>query len=417
MKKIFTKLIVTAFFCMFLISCKTTSKNIIYADYISFGDNIKTNYESNYGKGSPYVIYDEETGKNQIFEITRALKKTKQEKNTAAIYAMDLGLKRIKYVQKKIFKKDPNTKYYVIFMTDGLDNISVQLAKNETGKNYKTPERYEDKIRKKIIKISKCNKKEKNDFNIYPIVFTGTDLGKMAEDNGLTAEQLKSFIDKKMDWMKGSSRGVVNAPEVIAANRYEEINKSFEEAFLTSGFEFAVPKGYVNKKIRMDLKGNTINDNNDTISTYFTAVLKNKGRKYYLTDINLYHGLNANKEVSKKEYKLMATNNQDAKATLAKFVLERPMIKQEGNPELQPYFIYTNKNDVVQSVSEDNMWIRNAEYDSQLKSMTNAYIQLIIDCSESLGDEFDGEIETGANIIKIIRTTAVGVEGKVKDNN
>lgn len=100
-------------------------------------------------------------GTNETFVLQKELRGIQQEDNTAGIYAMDKGLDRIKYVQRRIFKKDPNTKYYMIFMTDGLDNISVQVAKNEKGVNYKTPEKYKEKLRKKIVKITRCNKREK----------------------------------------------------------------------------------------------------------------------------------------------------------------------------------------------------------------------------------------------------------------
>lgn len=437
MKRIFKTYGVFALTTLMLLSitsCKTTSRNVIYADYVAFGDNVKANYkiDSRKSKGKSYKIYDKETGNNQTFELQKELMSVQQEDNTAGIYAMDKGLDRIKYVRKKIFKKDPNTKYYVIFMTDGLDNISVQVAKNEKRKNYKTSDKYKKKLRKKIVKVSRCNKKEKNDFNIYPIVFTGTDLGDMRDENRMSEKDFKDYISENMDWLRGSSKGVQNSPEVIHSDNFEIIKKKFEEVFRASNFEFAVPKGYVNKKIKMELKG-TVGGDTDTISTYFTAVLKNKGKKYYLTDIKLYGGLTtAEKNIEGKKYKLYATNNKDKKGTLSTFVLDRPIVKLETEPEAKSYFVLPiedSKNPTVRQLTAEynpknpnakDMWVRNSEYDSQLKSMANAYIQLIVDCSKSLGlkeeadNQFIPEIKTAREIVAFIRNMAVGAEEKSK---
>ena len=94
-------------------SCKTTSRNIIYADYVAFGDNVKANYkiDSRKSKGKSYKIYDKETGTNETFALQKELMSVQQEDNTAGIYAMDKGLDRIKYVRKKIFKRDILPKY------------------------------------------------------------------------------------------------------------------------------------------------------------------------------------------------------------------------------------------------------------------------------------------------------------------
>lgn len=404
--KLFSALIVAVFVGALMTSCKTTSKNVIYADYISFGDKVRINDGTD---RKPYTLYDQEDPKKkELFTISRELRNIKPQQNTAGIYAMDNGLDRIKYVQKKIFRKDPNTKYYVIFMTDGLDNISAQLARNETGKNYKTTENYQDKMKKKIIKISKCNKKEKNDFTIYPIVFTGTDLQDI--QSKISKEDFDKYLESKMGWMRGSSKGIVNSPEVIADTSFGKIKETFEDAFRSSGFEFIVPKGYVNQKIKMELKGESYGT--DEISTYFTAVLKNKGKKYYLTDIKFYNGLgSADEKLSKKDYKLMAINNKDKKGTVAQFVLDRPNVKLEGRPDARSYFVYTDV--VEQFIAEadfEDLWIKNSEYDSQLKSMVNAYVQLIVDCSASLGTEgFANEIGAASEMLKFISNIA-GVE-------
>ena len=185
----------------------------------------------------------------------------------------------------------------------------------------------------------------------------------------------------------------------------------------------------------MELKG-TASDDTDTISTYFTAVLKNKGKKYYLTNIDLYGGLStAEKDMESRKFKLYATNNKDRRGTLSTFVLDRPQVKLENNSNAKSYFVLPlddSKNPTVRQFTTEynpknpsvkDMWVRNSEYDSQLKSMANAYVQLIVDCSKSLGlkdekdNQFIKEIETAGVIVEFIRSMAVGAEEKAKGNN
>lgn len=407
-------------------SCKTTSKNVIYADYIAFGDNAKANYkiDSHRSKGKPYTIYDKEKKINETSMLQGELRSIKQENNTAGIYAMDKALDRIRYVQKKIFKKDPNTKYYVIFMTDGLDNVSVQVARNNGKGSYKTTDVYKNNVKNRIVYISRYKKKEKNDFNIYPIVFVGEDLGEMKSQNNMQDEEFEDFIDENMGWLKGSSKGPENAPDIIKNSDFDVITKEFKNVFRTANFEFAVPKGYVNRKIKMELRG-TGEDTTTIHDTYFTAVLKNKGSEYYMTDIKFYDGLfsDSGKDMESKKFKLYATNNRDKKGTLSTFVIDKPMIKIEEKNDPESYFIL--QKEVVQLTAEydpknpnkKDVWLKNSEYDSQLKSMANAYIQIIIDCSLSLGEQFEKEVDAAGNIITFIREMAIGTEERLENNN
>lgn len=98
---------------------------------------------------------------------------------------MDVALRRVKHM-RKVYNRDLNVKYILVYVTDGLDNISVQTAKNNLSfpkkRNYKTPDKYKKKMNKRIKRISKYKKDIKNQFDIYPMVFTGSDLGLVEAD-------------------------------------------------------------------------------------------------------------------------------------------------------------------------------------------------------------------------------------------
>ena len=393
-------------------SCATTHQ-VLLGDVISFGDNAITSYGANSkGKGrqeSPYVLYT--PGGNQTkMENARQEKamrdfvdNTQMENNTAGIYAMDLALERIKYVRKHQLKHDPNSKYYIIYMTDGLDNISVQVAKNNGMGNYKTPEKYKAKMQKKISKISRWKKKTQNPFDIYPVVFTGSDLGKVKQENKMTNSEFESFINRNMGWLRGSSRGPQSSPEIIQAENFDLVLEKFKDEFNASGFEFHVPKGYVGKNIKMTFKD--INGR----KTELTGDFIRKGNKYFLKNISMKNGLQTGIQLKKgKKLELTAINNKDKKAELAIFRLEKPRFNGKS------YFI--EKDLVEQSVNDGGLWVKNSEYISQSKGSIDTYFILVFDASKSLkGDGFAKERQTAMDMIKVIRGSAIASETKVDD--
>ena len=150
-----------AFLCLSFIfvmaSCATKHK-IMLADVITFSDDAQASYlTSNKAQQlPPYVIYQEDEVDNisednyksdGAFALKKQLMNFKkmQGKNTAGYYAMDLGLDRVKYVKNKILKGDKQSKFYIIYITDGLDNISVQAAKNHNKGTYANLTQYIEK--------------------------------------------------------------------------------------------------------------------------------------------------------------------------------------------------------------------------------------------------------------------------------
>ena len=325
---------------------------------------------------------------------------TRMGNNTAGIYAMDLALDRVKYIKKHNLKRDPNSKYYIIYMTDGLDNISCQVAKDNRQGNYKTPDKYIKKMKKKIAKVSAYKKKTQNPFDIYPVVFTGSDLGAAKRDNNMSDADFDNFIDRNMGWLRGSSRGVENSPSIIKGENFDDVLDVFKDEFNASGFEFHVPKGYVGKRIRMNFSDGVKN-------TEFSSIFIKKGRKFLLRDISMNNGLESGVKLKPgKTLELKAINNKDKKAKLAIFRLEKP--KCEG----KSYFI--NKDLVEQSVDDRGLWLKNSEYSSQSKGAIDTYFILVFDASKSLSQMgFDSERRTALQMIKEITRGALDAEKKV----
>lgn len=409
-------------------SC-ATSHQALLGDFIGFGDDATTSFHSQKnGKGrqtAPYELYtpsDPERAEQQAFEMKFKIDNTEMENNTAGIFAMDLALDRVKYVRKHYLKRDPDAKYYIIYMTDGLDNISVQVAKNNNKGNYKTPEKYQKKMQKKIAKISRYKKKNKNQFEIYPIVFTGSDLGKAKKENNMSNDKFEQFINDNMSWLRGSSRGPEKASPIIQAENFDTVLYKFKDEFTSSGFEFHVPKGYAGKEIKMTFRG-TINGNEEKLyKTELTGKFIRKGNKYYLEDVQVKNGLDISNEAKKGKIQLTATNNKNKNAELAIFRLEKPQLKGKSGKG-RSYFInkdyYNPEKDIYgveQDVNNNGMWIRNSEYISQSKGTIDTYFILVFDASKSLkGDGFAKERETALDIINIITDSAFETQAKVDE--
>ena len=124
---------------IFLASCVTTYREKMYAEVLGFNDDVIP-------KGGipkdqiPYDLrYD-----NEISALGEAIYALPSGENTAAFYALDIALDRVAAVQKNknLMEGDPNTRYYIVFFTDGLDNISTILAERNRRGDYASKNEY-----------------------------------------------------------------------------------------------------------------------------------------------------------------------------------------------------------------------------------------------------------------------------------
>ena len=399
-----------AFLCLSFIlvleSCATKHK-IMLADVITFSDDAQASYlTSNKAQQlPPYVIYQEDEVDNisednykvdGAFALKKQLMNFKkmQGKNTAGYYAMDLGLDRVKYVKNKILKGDKQSKFYIIYITDGLDNISVQTAKNHNKGNYISLAQYIEKQNQKKKKLMGGGK-EQQLFQIYPMVFLGDDLKQIQKANNMTDAQFKEWMLKNMEGFTGASQGW-NAPRPMLSENWDSLAFELKDKFTAASYEFYIPKGYLNKRIRMTLH----DDYSPSHRTYIEGVFTKKGNKYMLKNVELKNGLfsNLDKEGNKNGgrltnfSKILSFNNDDAKATESWFRIENLSFEYDKNKEKSSknYKVYTgSEKDFVpkQEYEDGGFWLYNSEYDGSAFATVNTYILFVADVSSSLGEE------------------------------
>ena len=393
-------------FILVMASCATTHK-IMLADVITFSDDAQASYSTpNKAKQlPPYVIYQEDEVDNTSADNYKAngafaLKKQLtnfdklQGKNTAGYYAMDLGLDRVKYVKNKILKGDKQSKFYIIYITDGLDNISVQAAKNHNKGSYASLKQYIEKQNQKKKKLMGGGKDQQL-FQIYPMVYLGDDLKKIQEANKMSDAQFKEWMLKNMEGFTGSSQGWT-APRPMLSENWDSLAFELKDKFTAASYEFYIPKGYLNKRIRMTLH----DDHIPSHRTYIEGIYTKKGNKYMLRNVELKNGLfsNLDKEGSKNGGRLtnfstiLSFNNDDTKATESWFRIENLSFEYDKNNEKasKNYKVYTGEEkDFVpkQEYEDGGFWLYNSEYDGSALATVNTYILFIADVSSSLGTE------------------------------
>ena len=166
-----------------LISCATKperhfNEDKIYADIIGFSDTVTS--VPDLGQGNTFyhlTVNPAAPGELTQADLIPHIPYLPIGKNTAVYYALDKALDRIEMIYKNkppnAFSADKNvyffTKYYIILFTDGLDNVSVQLARNNKKGNYANEEKYAAALRNRMGSIVKGNifSSRQNSFEIF----------------------------------------------------------------------------------------------------------------------------------------------------------------------------------------------------------------------------------------------------------
>lgn len=366
MNRTICKLIGMSIIASTLFSCASYKESVVLGDVIGFSDDIQQSYKGRKHR-APYDISDNQ-GKE---EMDQFILNIPDGQNTVGYYALDVALDRIKYIRKHVTDKDPEIKYYLLLLTDGLDNGSTAAAAQHHHGKYKDTEQYIKKLNKKKTKVT-----GKDFFKIYPILFTGGDLQEAKKQNNMTDEEFDAFTKNIMEGYRGSSRGITK-PEVKVGDDLDDLVKQLEEELSTiSEFEFHVPRGYVNKMVRMNIED--ANGTKVSIEGKFTK----RGRKYFFKNIQAPEGL-VYYSVDKKV--LQDKNPEKIKA------------KKSGNKGLLSVFTigdlsYNGKrlilddssnSKVEQQVEDFGYYTTNSEYNSQAESRFKTYVIMVIDGSKS----------------------------------
>jgi hypothetical protein len=366
MKKVFLLLIMAIFL---LSSCGTPKySSKLKADVIGFSDDVQLSYK----KGSkPYDLLSKE----QLDMMRKKVRTLESGSNTAAYYALDLGLDRITEVKDKFMEKDPNSKYYIVILTDGLDNISAQLAKQNNRGKYSSIDDYAESLQKRMNSIMK---NKTNVFQSYVLLYKGADL------------KLSNYSDEELEQKLSTFTGAQNAlpPEVLLDEDLDVLLNKFEKTFIITSFDFEIPKGYAGKRIRMAL--NAKNSSEEKI--YFEADFnKHKKDSYKLENITPSDGFTV--ELPKGGIIYM-NNTPNDKSTNAHFSINKL------NTRNGPYRVI--EKNVEQWFYDMGKLRINSEYDSNSKNTKNAYILVILDTSNSFKDKID-EAKLGiGKIVNII---------------
>lgn len=371
---------------LLMASCATTHE-IMLADVITFADDANTSYTYRKGpfknlfrQSQPYEVY--KNGKYNRKEAAAVKGKldaiaTTSGFNTAGYYALDLGLDRVKYVRKKVLKGDKQTRYYIIYLTDGLDNTSVQVAKNNRQGNYKNEQQYIKKLDKKKSKLMGGGKNQQC-FQIYPMLYIGDDLTKIQKQNKMNDTQFLNWAAEQMKPFEGASKGWEKQDAMLATD-WTNLAEQLEEKFTSASYEFYVPKGYLNKRVRM-----TLHDENG-VETTIEGFYTKKGGKYILKEVELKGGLSSKTGQTGNRSNLSVVtsfNNDDKKSDKSWFKVENL------NCNGQNYKVYTGSNPDLapkQDYLDKNYWLFNSEYEKSARASVNTYILFVADVSASLG--------------------------------
>jgi len=371
--------VLLSFAAISLNSCMTC-KNQIQGDVIGFSDGV---YPATFkskpciipfmrAKGEPINLTDTLSFKNAINGLEAG-------NNTAAYDAMNLGLNRVKNVKKYHSGfRCSQRKYYIIFFTDGKDNISATTEKSYA--------KYNKKIARKM-KTTMGVFNRKNTFESWALLLEGAEL---KNDNYTEAQKIEMLTP-----FTGHQNSV--RPEVIIDQDINMLFDRFIKKFTTQSFSFYIPKGYSGKRVKMILrdenytfgkneKGESVpNDELPENKEHFvsfegTLVKKWFQLKYRLVDIDLSGNFNFEMEKNKKNgIPMEFTTN--LKSNRINFTI-RELTK---NGEL--FVPKVSEIHITQQFFDRNAYRTNTEYQPKTVQITDAYVLPIIDCSKSLGND------------------------------
>lgn len=391
---------------IFLNSCASVNNRFLRTDVIGFSSTVKTSYGASRGMFKNFKWQDEPydllMDKDRI-AVNKTLQEIPRGDNTALYYAMDLAIDRVRYVRQKLAKNDPQTKYYIFLLTDGLDNASPQLAKNEKELIFGTTnQRYRARIARKLKNAMGLF--AKNTFEVYPMLFEGDDLMEIKAQN---PDKYEEHISNSMECLRYSTIG--EAPKINKASSYDSIMVELRKQFLASSYTFRVSKSLVGKRIKMTLensKGKKVEVigtlKRDFFSYAFTDIDIN-GENVSTAKIGQYTKKNGKKLLAVKEY---GNGSEDLNVY---FTLEDIRLGAE------PYFPVRSR--VTQHIDEGNdFWILNSEYREVTEHSFDTYFVLVVDGSTSLDGKnhnqngFEAEQKMAKGIVDMI------IKPKKKEN-
>lgn len=380
-------------------SCSTVRLSYLRGDVIGFSQDVRTSYQAGQGpfraleqQSEPYdLLKDDDVARMHAFidnDIPRGM-------NTSAYYAMELAVDRIKYIRKHSARGDKFTKYYIFLLTDGLDNSSAIAAEN-AGLTLAPidPDKYPERLKQKL---EKAMGRSRNTFEVYPMLYEGDDIRSIMQTNNLDTATFHNYLRQKFECFRYSSVG--RAPELIFSDNYRRIFADMRERFISSSYEFRVPKGFAGRKVKMRFMSSKGEEGE------LTGSFVRNGNSYTLQNLEL-KGMEINMRSSAYAtddgHTLIAVTSNDSTNSNVYFRIEE--LRRDG----KAFVVGDRARDVNQYYYDNGLWIVNSEYNSERIVNLDTYFILVVDGSMSLdgpdgnSNGFEAEKQMAREIINLV---------------
>ncbi|MDR0969782.1 MAG: hypothetical protein LBM67_04525 [Lentimicrobiaceae bacterium] len=301
-----------------------------------------------------------ETQKGKV-DFKNGLKNLESGEKTSAYYALDKGLDRLKNVRRKYMGRSKKAKYYIITLTDGLDNNSSVLGKIKGANKAERDLIYEQKLQKKLSTVMGNSRNQFQSFVMYYDAKDSYVLNEKGEKEYYSEEEIKDKL-KVFSYGKNAT-----TPKVIYIQhgKIDTLAERFNEEFKQQSFEFKISKGYLGERIKMQLK----NAENDSIE--IEGLFEQEGRKFYLSDVKTSNGVSYDQLLHRKI--VMSIYNDPYADDVLFDIRSLKYMDKVFYVEKEYQFISINKNN----------WYPNVEYKASSSELTDAYILVILDVSKS----------------------------------
>ena len=360
-----------------LSSCGTVHTRFLRADVVGFSSSVETSYKVHRGKLQSKKI------QTDPYDLTAAADVAAMRSyintavpggsNSAVFYAMQMAGERVRYVRRNLTDGDRRTAFYIFLLTDGFDNASAQVAKND-GRNWRLLpyDKYQQRVRRSLKRAMGCL--SPNTFEVYPMLLLSDELQEMQRRNDMSDEDFRAYINAQMDCFRFSSRGKEKAPHIIVGDNLDGIYSELYQQVIHSSYRFRVPTAYIKKQIKM----NFINRQGQRAS--LTGVLKKKGSGYILDNLRL-EGVNVStrsKYINRRATRLISQPTDDPDDVSASFLIEdiRDLYGLPYLPDPQRV-----DQEVLMS---GNLWYINPDFADTNDLDVNTYFIFVIDGGDAI---------------------------------
>lgn len=357
-------------------SCTSMQDTKVFANVMTFSGDVNKLYMKNYDLNEGYKVQSLWRGIENLTVLNN---------ETAEYYAMDIALDEIQ--NRVLKKKDKETKYYLILLTDGLDNVSLEMARKDGRGVYDSLEAYADSLNKRMNTILNKsylfglvqNENIYNTFQSWPIMFFGDDMKSSGYEKKEAMELLKPLA--------GAQNTFTQNP--IVEEETGRILELFKQQFVVTQYSFLIPKGYVEKRVKMSFYDK--NGKNATMEADFKRIGKDKfGLSKIKTSENFF--------IDTKDSDIIISDESGDGENSAVFTIDNLRLNEK------PYSIKSAK----QEYYENGKFRTNSEFDDKAGMKKNAYILLVLDTSKSLGSQASNVKKLAQDIILYINTEICG---------